>query len=254
VIVSPQTAVLRTVVSAMPPDAADEAGRLRRAGELLGLTLDDPTLSALLRYRDGLVRWNQVYNLTAIRDPSEMLAQHLIDCMAVVPRLREHLLPAQALARQPAPSTVRVLDVGSGGGLPGLVIAMLQPAWHVRCVDAVAKKVAFIRQMAAELRLSNVQAIHDRVELLPAASGDPSEQGYDLVTSRAFASLADFTRLTRHLLAPDGVWVAMKGQMPREERAALPLSVDVFHVEPLQLPGLDVQRCLVWMRPASPSE
>lgn len=243
-------------VPVTPPDrqggsgaAGDEAARLRGAGLALGLDLGDADIAKLLQYRDGLVRWNAVYNLTAVRDPADMLAQHLIDCLALIAPLRRHVAHRPAgLAAEP----VRLLDVGSGGGLPGAVIAALQPEWSVHCVDAVAKKAAFIRQMAAELALPNLLAVHARVETL-AGSKDSAVSGFGIITSRAFASLADFTRLTRKLLAPDGVWVAMKGQLPTNEQADLLSDVDVFHVEPLRLPGLDVQRCLVWMRPVLPS-
>lgn len=238
----------------MPPDhpdgttaASDEAARLRQAGLAMGLVLADAEIARLLQYRDGLVRWNAVYNLTAVRDPAAMLAQHLIDCLAIIVPLRRHVeTQAGTAAAQP----VRVLDVGSGGGLPGVVIALLQPQWQVTCVDAVGKKAAFIRQMAAELAVPNLKAVHARVENL-SSMGSSDTPGFSLVTSRAFASLVDFTGLTRQLLAPGAVWVAMKGQLPTDEQAALPADIDVFHVEPLSLPGLDVQRCLVWMRPAS---
>ena len=123
-------------------------------------------------------------------------------------------------------------------------MAALQPDWQVDCVDTVAKKASFIRQVAAELRLSNLQGLHARVEALAPPAG-----GYGVIASRAFASLADFTALTRHLLADGGVWMAMKGKLPADEQAALPADVEVFHVEQLQVPGLDAQRCLVWMRP-----
>ncbi|HJV69921.1 16S rRNA (guanine(527)-N(7))-methyltransferase RsmG, partial [Ideonella sp.] len=136
----------------------------------------------------------------------------------------------------------RVLDVGSGAGLPGVVLAICQPDWHVTCVDAVAKKASFIRQVAAELGLPNLQASHQRVEAM-------SEPPFDLITSRAFATLADFVALTRERLAAGGCWVAMKAKLSDDERAAVPKDVAVFHVEPLTVPGLDATRCLVWMRP-----
>jgi 16S rRNA (guanine527-N7)-methyltransferase len=137
----------------------------------------------------------------------------------------------------------RILDVGSGAGLPGVVLSLMRPNWVVHCVDAVAKKASFVRQVAVELRLKNLHAEHARVEALRLPA-------FDVVVSRAFASLADFTAWSRGQLAPGGVWLAMKGRLPEEEIAALPSWVSVFHVEQLQVPGLDAQRCLVWMRPS----
>ena len=224
-----------------PP--ADRQAQLQQAAQQLGGPLADAQAGVLLAYLDMLQRWNRVYNLTALRDPAEMLSHHLVDCLAVLPPLQRW----RTSAAPAASDSCRVLDVGSGGGLPGVVLAALQPGWQVDCVDTVVKKVSFIRQVAAELRLPNLQGLHARVETLPAAGSNAS--GYQLITSRAFASLADFTALTRHLLAEGGVWVAMKGKLPGDEQAALPADVEVFHVEQLQVPGLDAQRCLVWMRP-----
>ena len=215
----------------------DHRKRLLAAAQALGAPLQGAEADRLLAYVDLLQRWSRVYNLTALRDPAEMLSHHLIDCLAVLPPLRRWWADAQPGAR-------RLLDVGSGGGLPGVVLAALQPDWQVDCVDTVAKKASFIRQVAAELRLSNLQGLHARVEALAPPAG-----GYGVIASRAFASLADFTALTRHLLADGGVWTAMKGKLPADEQAALPADVEVFHVEQLQVPGLDAQRCLVWMRP-----
>jgi 16S rRNA (guanine527-N7)-methyltransferase len=146
------------------------------------------------------------------------------------------------------------LDVGSGGGLPGVVIAIFVPQAEVCCVDAVGKKSAFVRQVAGAQGLANLSAIHGRVESL-------RERSFDIVTSRAFASLDKFVQVTAHLLRPGGSWVAMKGRVPQDEMAALPDRIEVFHVEQLRVPGLDAQRCLVWMReksaqtanPASPA-
>lgn len=206
-------------------------------GGLRDLALDLPLAAAdrLLRYLALIGQWNRVYNLTAVREPEAMLRQHLLDCLAIVGPLRRAL---------PAGAPRRLLDVGSGAGLPGVVLAICEPDWQVTCVDTVAKKASFIRQVAAELGLPNLRGMHARVESL-----DPAARRYQLITSRAFASLADFSALTRPLLAEQGVWMAMKGKAPGDEQAALPASVQVFHVEQLAVPGLDAQRCLVWMRP-----
>jgi len=201
--------------------------------QALGLPASDVAVDPLLAYLDLLQKWNQAYNLSAVRDPQRMVHQHLLDSLAALPPLDRQLQ-----GRRDA----RILDVGSGAGLPGVVWALMRPGWSICCVDAVAKKISFIRQVAAELSLRNLQAEHSRVEQL-------QRPGFDLVASRAFASLADFSALTRRQLQPDGCWVAMKGKVPEEEIAALPADVEVFHVEPLRVPGLDAQRCLVWMRP-----
>jgi 16S rRNA (guanine527-N7)-methyltransferase len=199
----------------------------------LGLSPSPTQAAALLGFLDLLQRWNSTYNLTAVRDPAAMWTQHLADCLAVVP-------PVQRLAAH------RLLDVGSGGGLPGCVLAIMLPAVQVSCVDTVGKKVAFVRQVAGALALPNLQGLHARVENLQKTEQAPA---FDLITSRAFASLPDFVALTRRHLAPGGVWAAMKGKHPADEIAALPADVDMFHVEQLQVPGLDAERCLVWMRP-----
>lgn len=203
----------------------------------LGLAIDEGQGRALLRHLELLERWNQTYNLTAVRDPAAMRIQHLADCLAAVPPLRRWL-DARPSHAPPA----RLLDVGSGGGLPGVPFAVLLPGVQVTCVDAVAKKVAFLRQTAGELRLANLHPVHGRVEALRLPP-------FDVVTSRAFASLADFVRWTGALRAPQGVWMAMKGRRPDDEIAALPAGIDVFHVEPLVVPGLEAERCVVWMRP-----
>lgn len=197
----------------------------------LGLGLTPAQRQHLLDHMALLQRWNGTYNLTAASDPAALLSQHLADCLAVVPSLK----------RVCGEGPMRVLDAGSGGGLPGVVLASLLPALEVVCVDAVGKKAAFLRQVALALPLPNLQALHARVEQL---QGPP----FDLVTCRAFASLADFTRLTLPRLAAGGVWMAMKGKVPDDEIAALPSSVAVFHVERLTVPGLEAERCLVWMR------
>ena len=223
-----------------PPEPPAEGLRdaLAEIGDALALGLTGAQIDVLLAYLALLQRWNATYNLTAIRDPAQMLTQHLADCLAVIGPLR----------RQGGDDGQhrRILDVGSGGGLPGLVIAALNPGHHVTCVDTVGKKAAFVRQSAGELGLKNLTAEHARVEQLKAA---PS----DVIVSRAFASLTDFTRLTRVQLAPKGVWMAMKGKTPGDEIAELPPGLDVFHVEHLNVPGLQAERCLVWIRPQNPS-
>ena len=217
----------------MPPESLRPA--LAGACGALSLAVDEPVLDRLLAYLALLQRWNATYNLTAVRDPQEMLTQHLADCLAVVGPLRRQL--GSGAAR-------RLLDVGSGGGLPGVVLAVLEPAWSVTCVDTVGKKAAFIRQAGVELGLRNLSAEHARVEALKV-------EPFDLITARAFASLPDLVRLTRPLLVSGGVWAAMKGKLPEAELAALPSGIDVFHVEPLSVPGLDAERCLIWMREAA---
>jgi 16S rRNA (guanine527-N7)-methyltransferase len=209
--------------------------------DALGLALTQAQSAALIRHLDLLQRWNTTYNLTAVRDPAAMRLQHLADCLAAVPPLRRWLESRPGHA-----PGARLLDVGSGGGLPGVPFAVMLPGVEVTCVDAVAKKVAFLRQVAGDLRLTRLHPVHGRVERL-------SLPPFDVVTSRAFASLYDFVRWTAALRAPQGVWMAMKGRRPDDEIAALPANIDVFHVEPLVVPGLDAERCVVWMRPKSES-
>ena len=189
----------------------------------------------LAQYLALLERWNRTYNLTAVRDPAAMLTQHLADCLAVLPALQRRWPP------EADGSSRRILDVGSGGGLPGVVLALFLSQATVVCVDAVGKKMAFVRQVAGTLALPNLHALHARIEALKAPP-------FDLISSRAFASLEDFVVLTTAHLAPNGVWMAMKGRVPEDEIAALTPQIEVFHVEQLHVPGLDAQRCLVWMR------
>lgn len=204
----------------------------------LGLDADETQRRRLIDHLLLIERWNRVHNLTAVRDPAEMVTQHLLDSLAVVGPLGRHLATS---AQQERGISCRLLDVGSGAGLPGAVLAVMRPALHVTCIDAVAKKAGFIRQVAGELAVANLTVEHGRVEDWKAAP-------FDVITSRAFASLSDFTALTRHLVSESGVWLAMKGRVPDDEVAALPPTVEVFHVEPLRVPGLDAQRCIVWMR------
>ncbi len=218
-----------TATSAIRDDRPALGAALAAAAEQLRIPLSEQQSSRLLDFVDLLARWNRTYNLTAVRDPSAMLTQHVVDCLAVVPPLRrEH-------------RSGRVLDVGSGGGLPGVVWAVMEPGMDVTCVDSVGKKAAFLQQAAAALGLRNLRAEHARVETLAVGR-------FDLIASRAFAALADFAALTSPLLSNAGVWLAMKGKLPTAEMAALGPAADVFHVEQLQVPGLAAERCLVWMR------
>ena len=216
---------------------ADQTGQqqlLETAAEQLGVDLSPGQSAALLAYMAMIGKWTKVYNLTAVRDPAEMMTHHLLDSLAAVAPLRRYLQQA-GLGHG-----ARLLDVGSGAGLPGIVIAICCPEVQVSCVDTVAKKAAFIKQAALELKLPNLTGLHARVESLTGP--------FDVVCSRAFASLPDFTKWSVNALAQDGVWMAMKGKHPADELAALLASVDVFHVEQLQVPGLLAERCIVWMR------
>ena len=206
-----------------------EAG-LRSGAQALGLVLSDAQIQHLLDYAALIQKWNKVYNLTALRDPADMLTHHLLDSLTAIAPLRRHT------QGQP----IKVLDVGSGGGLPGVVLAICMPELNVSCVDTVAKKAAFVQQVAVSLKLSNLRGLHARVESLT----DP----YQVICSRAFASLPDFVTWSRSALAEGGVWMAMKGKHPQGEIDALPADAQVFHVEPLTVPGLDVERCMVWMK------
>ena len=211
-------------------EVTERAGRLGAAAEALGLELTDGQFEQLLSYLELIAKWNKVYNLTAVRDPEEMLVQHLFDSLAVVGPLR----------RYTGGRPVRLLDVGSGAGLPGVVIAIGCPEVQVECVDTVGKKAAFVQQAAAQLRLPNLRGLHDRVENLKGP--------YDLICARAFASLPDFVSWSSAALAEQGAWLAMKGKYPDAEIAELPPAAEVFHVEQLSVPELAAERCIVWMR------
>jgi 16S rRNA (guanine527-N7)-methyltransferase len=206
---------------------------LRQGLVALALELTDIQIEQLLDYLDLIQKWTKVYNLTAVRDPREMLTHHLLDSLAVIAPLRIQLGRV---------NDARLLDVGSGAGLPGVVIAICCPDIKVDCVDTVGKKAAFIQQAAAQLKLPKLRGIHARVESLT--------DKYAVISSRAFASLVDFTNWSRQALAEQGVWMGMKGKHPADEIAALPAEVKVFHVEQLIVPGLDAERCIVWMRQA----
>ena len=215
--------------------SGDAEAVLRAGLATLRLSLSDTQVRQLLDYQSLIGKWSKVYNLTAVRDPAEMLTHHLLDSLAAVAPLQKHL-QGRGL------SAARLLDVGSGAGLPGVVLAICCPTLAVTCVDTVGKKAAFIKQAALALGLGNLTGLHARVETIT--------QPFDVICSRAFASLLDFTSWSQAALAPGGVWMALKGKHPTDELAVLPPGAAVFHVEPLVVPGLDAERCIIWLQKA----
>lgn len=191
----------------------------------LGINIAPEEQQKLLDYLALLQKWNKVYNLTAIREPQQMVSNHLLDSLAVLP----HLWPK------------RWLDVGCGAGLPGVVLAIVRPDWSFTLLDSNSKKISFVQQACIELGLSNVEVHCGRSEEWQVT------EKYDGIISRAFAEMAEFVSLTRHLLAKDGRWGAMKG-MPGQESTRLPEGVRVEKIIPLQVPKLEAARCLVVLR------
>jgi len=185
----------------------------------MGLQISDEAQQLLLSYLALLDKWNKVYNLTAVRDASEMVTLHLLDSLSVLPYIKGP----------------RLLDVGSGGGLPGIVLAICLPNLQVTTVDTVQKKAIFMRQVKGELGLSNLQVVHARVEAYEA-------EPYDQIISRAFSEIGLFIELTRHLLANNGHWLAMKGVSPQQDLVAL--EVENSRVYPLSVAGLQAERHL----------
>lgn len=203
---------------------------LEEGAQAMGLALSAAQIDKLMAYQALLAKWNKVYNLTALRDPAQMVTHHLLDSLSAV----------SAFA-----GAQRVLDVGAGGGLPGIVLAIwaaeAQPQMQITLVDTVSKKTAFLNQVKAQLHLGNVTVLHARVEQLPV------EQQYDVITSRAFAELKDFVTWSNHLLQQGGKYIALKGVLPQEEIDRLPAGWKVQQVQPLQVPGLDAERHLIFM-------
>jgi 16S rRNA (guanine527-N7)-methyltransferase len=193
----------------------------------LGLALPEGAEAKLLAYLALLDKWNRVYNLTAVRDAERMVSHHLLDSLAAVPFFQGE----------------SVLDVGSGGGLPGIPLAIARPQTRVTLIDSIAKKTAFLLQVKAELGLGNLTVVTGRVEDYRPA------EGFDVITSRAFSDLREFVALTRHLLKPGGCWLAMKGLYPNEEIAQLPPGVKVSADHALVVPGLDATRHLIVLEP-----
>jgi 16S rRNA (guanine527-N7)-methyltransferase len=212
------------------------SSRLQEGAGQLELSIDPAQVKQLIAYLERLDRWNSVHSLSAWKNPSELLIHHVFDSMALVGPLK----------RFAESRPLRILDAGSGPGFPAAVLAVMEPSWSVTAVDAVAKKIAFVRQAATESGIPSLAGLHARLEDMP-----PSKP-FDVVVSRAFGSLDHFTAQTRHLLARGGVWVAQKGRIPKEEMAQLPDDLQVFHVEPVTVPALDAERHLVWMRKVNP--
>jgi 16S rRNA (guanine527-N7)-methyltransferase len=197
----------------------------------MGLAVTPAQQEKLLDYLALMFKWNSVYNLTSLRDPMQMVTHHLLDSLAAV--------PAFADARN-------ILDVGSGGGLPGIVLAIVYPDLNVSMIDTVHKKTAFLTQVKAQLGLSNATVYTMRVEDLHK-EGDAR---FDVITSRAFADLSDFINWSAHLLAEGGRYIALKGTAPKDEQERVPPAWRVSDVKPLQVPRLGAERHLVYIEPA----
>lgn len=201
----------------------------------LNLQLEPAQLQRLVSYVMLLQRWNRTHNLSAVNDSATLL-QHVVDCLAVAPPLTARL----------GEQSVRALDAGTGAGLPAVVLAIAKPDWTWTAVDAVGKKVAFVRQVAGELDIRNLRPVHGRLEQIAGAAS-----GNNLIVCRAFSTLRQLVEQTRHLLRPDGWWAAMKGRLPDAELRELPPDCQLFHVEPVTVPALDAARSLVWLKPVS---
>ncbi len=208
--------------------AIDAAALELRSGiDALGLTLDEQQQQTLLRYLVLLEKWNRVYNLTAVREPERMVSAHLLDSLAVIPYIRGK----------------RILDVGSGAGLPGIPIAVALPETEVVLLDSNHKRSAFLRQVVAELGIANASVVCERVESWQ------TEQRFEFVVSRAFAEIAEFVRQSRHLLAAGGLFAAMKGLHPYEEIERLPAEARLREAIELHVPGVRAARCLILIEP-----
>lgn len=219
--------------ASLPRDVGALIGAVASGAAQLGIALGHEQAERLAHFAALLLKWNAVHNLTAIDRPDDVVPLHLLDALSILPEI-DSLADARAL---------RVLDVGAGGGLPGVPLAIVRPQWRFHLIDKVQKKAAFLRQVRAELHLANVEVVHARVE-----AWQPAER-FDAIVARAFASLADLVASTRHLLAPGGVWLAMKGAVPHQEVAALPKDARVRRTVKLRVPLLDAQRHLIILEP-----
>ena len=201
------------------------------------LTLSERQKQQLLDYLSLLHRWNQVYNISGHRQIEQMFKLHVLDSLSIIKPLQHHLTNFQPVNLS---TRLKILDVGSGAGLPGIILAICFPMYDFVCVDAVAKKTAFLQQVKIQLQLSNTQIIHTRIE--------NHHSTYQIITSRAFSSLQLFTQLTNHCIDERGCWFAMKGKFPASEIEELGTNLEVFHVEQLAIPDLNAERCLVWIK------
>lgn len=214
-------------------DREEFSALLKQGAAQLEISLSERQIEKLLDYLALLVKWNSVYNLTSVREPQQMVIQHLLDAMSALYAFK---------------GAKKVLDVGTGGGLPGMVIAIwaleAEPQLQIHLIDTVKKKTAFLTQVKAELGLENVTVHSGHVEKLT------SEESFDVITSRAFAELIDFVKLSGHLLEENGSMIALKGKKPDEEIQRLPQEWKVEKVVPLTVPGMQAERHLVWMKRA----
>ena len=220
---------MNAATPALGEDDAALADLASRGASALALPLAPSEVRRLIAYVRLVERWNTTYNLTAIRDPRSMVVQHVLDCLAAAAALGR---------RRGAGRGERLVDVGSGAGLPGVVIAIAFPDREITCIDSVGKKAAFITQAAGTLGLRNVKALHSRAENIV--------DRFDVIASRAFASLSEFVAATGHLSKDSGTWMAMKGKTPKDELAGLAEGL-TFHVEPLIVPMLPAERCVIWI-------
>ncbi|MFZ6673359.1 16S rRNA (guanine(527)-N(7))-methyltransferase RsmG [Undibacterium sp. Xuan67W] len=207
-------------------DAVALRASLAEGVKALTLTLNDAQLDQMIAYLALLSKWNSVYNLTSIRDPKEMVKQHVLDSLSAAPAFKD---------------ASNVLDVGAGGGLPGMILAIVYPHIRIFMIDTVSKKTAFLNQAKTELGLSNVTVYTNRVESLQLADK------FDVITSRAFSELSNFINWSEHLLADGGIYIAMKGVSPDQEIERMPKGWQVQKIQPLSVPGMDAERHLVFI-------
>lgn len=206
---------------------------IKQACGELNLPIDDNKINALLHYLDGLLLWTKAYNLTAITAPKEALIKHILDCLAIVPVFDN------TLKNKDLTDNIRLLDIGTGAGLPSVIVAIMRPDWHITALDSNGKKIRFIKQMAGELGLKNITPVASRIEEF--------EGEFNVITSRAFASLDDFVSLAKPYLKADGVLYAMKGKTPTPDDL-MNLTDWQIEIQPIEVPQLSDERCVVYLK------